>query len=123
MSERNSDDVFAVFCSDYARDILVAAHKEPRSADALAEHCGASLPTIYRRVITLVEHNLLEENLQIDPQGNHYKRYTSNLDYVRFEMDESGFAVSVHFERDFIDRFGEFWGTLGPPDNADTDET
>jgi DNA-binding Lrp family transcriptional regulator len=112
--EEGSNDAFSVFCSDFACDILVATRSKPHSAQELAKYCDASLPTVYRRVNTLVDRGLLEEELEVDPDGDHYKTYTSNLDYVRLEVEETGFVTSISFQRDIADQFGEFWQDLGP---------
>lgn len=127
------DDLFDVLCSDHARRILVAAERKARSASELAEYCDSSLPTIYRRVEALVEHDLLEEDLRIDPSGNHYSVYATNFEAVRFAVDSERFTVDVELKRDLVDRFGALWGDLEtgsrddrePPDrwgNDDADE-
>lgn len=113
--------MFDALCSDHAREILIATHSEPRSAEELADHCDISLPTVYRRVNTLVERDLLEENLQADPAGNHYTLYVSTLDSLRFDLETAGFAASVRFRRDIVDRFGEFWRDLGAHSSSETD--
>ena len=104
--------LFDVLCSDRARRILVAAEREPRSASELAEVCDTSLPTIYRRVEALVEHDLLEEDLRIDPSGNHYNVYAANFEGVRFAVESERFTVDVELKRDLVDRFGALWGDL-----------
>ncbi|WP_049902904.1 winged helix-turn-helix domain-containing protein [Halococcus agarilyticus] len=111
--ERDPDAMFAALCSDDAREILVAAHSEPRSAQEFADRCDISLPTVYRRVNTLVDQGLLKENLQVDPDGNHYTVYVSNLDSLEFALETAGFVASVRLRRDIVDRFGEFWRDLG----------
>jgi DNA-binding IclR family transcriptional regulator len=118
--KRDPDAMFAALCSDDAREILVAAHAEPRSAEEFAEHCDVSLPTVYRRVNTLVEQDLLRENVQIDPDGNHYTLYVSNLDSLEFVLEAAGFVASVRLRRDIVDRFGEFWRDLGAHSTRDT---
>lgn len=115
----SSNGAFSVFCSDFVCDILVATRSEPHSAQELAEYCDTSLPTVYRRVNTLVDRGLLEEELQVDADGDHYKVYTSNLDYVRLEVEEAGFVTSISFQRDIVDQFGEFWQDLGPQADQD----
>ena len=107
MSEQwQPEALFDVLCSDYARRILVAAEREPRSASELAEGCNTSLPTIYRRVEAVVEHDLLEEELRIDPSGNHYSVYATNFEGVRFAVESKRFTVDVELKRDLVDRFG-----------------
>jgi predicted transcriptional regulator len=116
-------DLFEVLCSDHARRILIAAEDEPRSAQDLAEHCETSLPTIYRRVNALVEYDLLEESLAIDPSGNHYKTYETNFEQVRFAIEQGGFAAAVDLKRDLVDRFGALWEDLEAKSREDTDSS
>lgn len=111
--ERDPDAVFEALCSNYAREILVAAEDEPRSAQHLAEQCDTSLPTVYRRVNALVEQNLLEEVTRIAADGNHYTLYVSNLETVRLDVERTGFSATVRLKHDIVDRFGEFWRDLG----------
>ena len=58
--EGESEDVLAILDDEYAKDILVETHAEPRSARRLAELCDASRSTIYRRIERLQAHDLLE---------------------------------------------------------------
>ena len=112
--EWQSEELFDVLCSDHARRILVAAELEPRSAQDLAEYCDTSLPTVYRRVNALVEYDLLEESLAIDPAGNHYKTYETNFEQVRFAIarERERFTADVDLKRDLVDRFDALWEDL-----------
>lgn len=120
--ERDPDEVFEVLCSDHSREILVAASSEPCSAQDLAEHCEISLPTVYRRVNNLVEQDLLEEQLRVDPEGNHYHLYISNFNAVQFEIEERRFVANLRLKRDVIDRFGELWRGLGAYSDENTQD-
>jgi DNA-binding IclR family transcriptional regulator len=111
--ERDPDVVFEALCSNHAREILVAAEDEPRSARSLAERCGTSLPTVYRRVNALVEQDLLEEVVRVADDGNHYTLYVSNLETIRLDVERTGFSATVRLKRDIVDRFGAFWRDLG----------
>lgn len=121
--EWQPEELFDVLCSGYSREILVAAELEPRSAQDLAEYCDTSLPTVYRRVNALVEYDLLEENLSIDPAGNHYKTYETNFERMQFaiERDREGFAANVELKRDLVDRFGALWRDLEAKSRDDGD--
>lgn len=101
-----------MFCSDHARRILVTAYSNPRSVRELAEECETSLPTAYRRVNALVEYDLLEEDLQLDPDGNHYKTYKTALDRVQFAVESEQFTVDIDLRRDIVDQFGALWQDL-----------
>lgn len=119
--EWQPEELFDVLCSGHSREILVAAELEPRSAQDFAEYCNTSLPTIYRRVNALVEYDLLEENLQLDPSGNHYKTYETNFEQVRFaiEREQKRFTADVDLKRDLVDRFGALWEDLERKSRSD----
>ena len=111
MSEDPSvEDLLAVLDDAYARPILVAASAEPQSAKALAEACDASLPTVYRRLDTLTEYNLITERTELDDDGHHYSTYEATLQSVAISLDEEGLTADVSREpTDAADRFTELW--------------
>lgn len=110
--EWNPANVFEVLASETAREVLVLASVEPMAARDLAEHCEASLPTIYRRVNVLVEYDLLEKETEFDPDGNHYNTYETTLDQLCIVIEDGDLSVDVQTERDLVDRFGGLWTDL-----------
>lgn len=110
--EWEPENVFDLFGSEYARQILALASKEPMSAQELADHTDASLPTTYRRVDALQEYDLLRASTQVDPDGNHYRTFETDLERVCFGVEDGSFTVDIQLQRDVVDRFGEFWGDL-----------
>lgn len=110
--EWDPDTLFDVFGDELARHILVLASEGPLSAEDLAEHCDASLPTIYRRVDTLEELDLLQSRIQIDEQGNQYRQFETALKRVGFTFDSGGIDIDVGLRRDLTDRFEAFWDEL-----------
>lgn len=106
--DRTVPTVADVVADDCARTILEATWTEPRSASELGERCDASLPTVYRRLETLVELDLVEERPRADPDGHHYSVYAARVERVVFELDEDGFAVRVSRRGRMADRFTQF---------------
>ena len=111
MSEELSiEDLLSVLDDEYARPILVAASDEPQSAKALAEVCDASLPTVYRRLNTLAEYDLITERTELDDDGHHYSTYEATLQSVAIELNAEGLTADVSREpTDAADRFTELW--------------
>ena len=105
------DAVFELAADDTARRILSAASEEPMSASQLADRCGVSEPTIYRRVKTLREHGLIEGSLKISSDGDHHEEFETTVDRVCLEFD-GGLAVDVQIDRDFVDKFADLWEDL-----------
>ena len=106
------ETVFDVLASEEARRILALAAAEPHSAEELAERTGASLPTIYRRVNALADLDLLSEETRIDPDGNHYRTFETDVERISLEIGDGDLDVSVERPRDVVDRFGDFWADL-----------
>jgi DNA-binding transcriptional ArsR family regulator len=96
-------NVFELLGDEEVREILVLTSEEPMSADDLADRCSASGPTIYRRIDSLQEYDLLDENVEYDADGNHYRTYESRLDEICFGVDDGAFSVDIHLRRDPLD--------------------
>lgn len=110
--EWDPDTLFDVFGDELARHILVLASEGALSAEELAEHCDASLPTIYRRVDTLEEIDLLQARMHVDSEGNQYRQFQTALKRVGFTLDSGGIDVEIGLRRDLSDRFEAFWDEL-----------
>lgn len=88
-----------------SRCILRAAHDEHRSASDLAELCDASEPTVYRRLETLREHDLVVERGRPDEDGHHYAEYRTNVEELTVEVRSDGFSLRVRRRESPADRF------------------
>lgn len=108
-----AENVFDVFGDDLSRRILVLASHRPVSAAMLADRLDASKPTIYRRVNTLAEYDLVKERIHPDrEEGNHHKRFETTLKRATFEIADGGFDVNLALRRDLVDQFEAFWEEL-----------
>jgi predicted transcriptional regulator len=110
--EWESDNVFDVLGCEIARQILVLASLRPSSATELAEHCDVSEPTIYRRVHALQEYDMLDEHIEIDDEGHHYKRYKTELKEARVQIEQGKFNIDIQLEKDYTDKFTDFWSDM-----------
>ena len=107
MSEDSDlSDIAALLDDSYARDILAIASVEPMSASALSDRCDASLPTVYRRIDRLKEHDLLVVEQRLDPDGHHYETYETRLEAVTVSLEDGTYAVEItRTEQSVADRF------------------
>ena len=115
MSEEADEEALLELLDDeYARSILTATSAEPMSAKELSEACDASVTTVYRRIDRLKDHDLIEEQLRPQPDGNHYKVFAGTLSRVEvaFEDGEMTLAVETVPEEDPADRFTRMWEDL-----------
>lgn len=106
------DSLFEVFGDELVRQILVVANERPIAAETITEHSEASLPTVYRRLNTLEELDLLRQRRRIDDDGNQYQEYETTLQRVSFELEDRGFDVDVRVRSDLSDQFEAFWDEL-----------
>jgi predicted ArsR family transcriptional regulator len=112
MSDEELVAIASLLEDDYAREILVHTSIDTHSASELADACGASEPTIYRRIEDLIEQDLLEAEQELDPDGHHYKTYAANLEAVTVELHDGEFSVEVSRHTDPADRFTELYDEL-----------
>lgn len=115
MGEKEWDPagIFDLFGDELTRRILVLASEQPLSADELARTLDTSHPTVYRRVNALLEYDLVDEQQQIDAEGNHYKTFETTLNRIAFEIDDGGYNVDIQMRQNLVDQFGGFWSDLG----------
>jgi DNA-binding transcriptional ArsR family regulator len=109
----DGDEVLSLLDDEYARAILIETSREPMSADALTERCDASPPTIYRRIDRLDEHDLVEAEQELDPDGHHYKTYRARMERVSVELDDGQLVVDVQrADETAADRFTRLYEEL-----------
>jgi len=110
--EWNPSSVFDVLGCEVAREVLALASVRAVSASELAERCGVSEPTIYRRINALQEYDMLTERTAIDDEGHHHKEYRTMLDEARFSVEDGQYDIDLQLRRDYSDRFVDFWSDL-----------
>lgn len=115
-------DLLDLLSDDYARSILAATSVKPMSAKQIAEECGMSEPTVYRRLESLTAHDLVEERTHVRVGGNDYNVYAATLSEFSLRLDEGSYEATVEGspppafpgqdEDDTADRFKEMWENL-----------
>ncbi|MCU4926509.1 helix-turn-helix domain-containing protein [Halobacteria archaeon AArc-dxtr1] len=103
--ECDAGAIGAVLADDVARAILVHTQTDALSASALADRCEVSEVTIYRRLETLREHDLVTEATVPDRDGHHYKTYRANLHRLTVALTDDGFSLDVERRETPADRF------------------
>ena len=111
MSEESDlSTVLAVLDDEYARDILTQTSVESMSASTLSDRCDASLPTIYRRLERLEECQLVTEETELAPDGNHYSVYSANLEGLELSLEDGSFELEITYaDEDVADTFTRMW--------------
>ena len=105
-------DVFHVLADDYSRRILLAADEQPRTAKDLSEICDVSLATIYRRVSTLEEYELVDERSTVDADGAHRRKYETTLEALHVEISDGELEGSMTTGDELADNFTDLWSDI-----------
>lgn len=92
------ETVLALLSDEYARAFLGAIRTEAKSARELAEECGTSRSTAYRRLDRLREAGLVVEHLECEPGGHHRRTFAATVESVGVKLGESGFETEVKVE-------------------------
>jgi predicted transcriptional regulator len=114
VDDRPIEDILDTIGDEHARRVLASISREPKSAKELAEECDLSLPTIYRRVELLEEHDLVKDRTLVAEDGNHYKVYESNFESTVISLEDDEYRVRIYREENLPDRFGQLWDDLRP---------
>ena len=112
--DRAIEDILDTIGDEHARRVLAAISREPKPAKELAEECDLSLPTIYRRVEMLEEHDLVKDRTLVADDGNHYKVYECNFESTVISLDDDEYRVRIYREENLPDRFSQLWDDLSP---------
>ena len=110
--ERPIEEILNTIGDESARDVLAAISREPQSAKQLAEECDMSLPTVYRRLELLQEHDLIEERTAIADDGNHFNVYECNFDSTVITLQDDEYKVRIYRRENVPDRFTQLWDEL-----------
>lgn len=74
---------------------------DSHSAKELATETGYSLPTVYRRLNSLKQTDLIESRTELDPGGDHYETYRATVEEIRLDFSD-GTAVTTDGERESV---------------------
>nr|WP_263020252.1 helix-turn-helix domain-containing protein [Natronobiforma cellulositropha] len=78
-----------------ARTILVATSSGPRTAKELTARTDCSSATVYRRINTLLESQLLAECIRFEEDGSHTTAYEATVERLRVDIDANGIDVAL----------------------------
>ncbi|MFB6156827.1 MAG: ArsR/SmtB family transcription factor [Haloferacaceae archaeon] len=95
-----------------ARRVLATVDREPRSAKEIASRLDLSLPTVYRRLDTLDDHDLVTDRTLVADDGNHYKVYDCTFESTVVALEDGEYEVRVFRTEGVPDRFRRLWDEL-----------
>lgn len=111
--EKSPEDFLDHLGDDLSRRILLLASNEAMSAEALADQLNVSRPTVYRRLNTLSDYELLRESLVTDSDGHHYRVFETVPIEIVLEVADGEFRITVRRTDDSTDRLDSFMDGLG----------
>lgn len=98
VSSRTTDgapEQLSLLRDDHAREILTVLADGPRYGRELAEMCGVSRPTIYRRLNRLEAAGFVTTELSPDPDGHHRKEFHLLRDRFTVAVEDGAIAVTA----------------------------
>ncbi|WP_436907615.1 helix-turn-helix domain-containing protein [Halosimplex marinum] len=98
------ESVAALLADDTVRCLLLATRGEPLPAAEIADRCGVSETTVYRRIEDLAARDLVVEHTELD-DGGHHSTYEATLERVTVDVTDDGFEVSVERRDSMADAF------------------
>ncbi|QLH77250.1 winged helix-turn-helix transcriptional regulator [Halosimplex rubrum] len=90
-----ADELLELLDAEYTRPILEAIRADPKPARAIADACGASRPTVYRRLNALQEAGLVDTDLAYDADGHHRTVFEAAFESLTVAVTEDGLSVTV----------------------------
>jgi len=93
--ERDPTDLLSLLNAEYTQSILEAIQRESKSARAVAEECGASRPTVYRRLNALEAAGLIDSGMVYDADGHHRTVFETTLETISVELVGGELSVTV----------------------------
>ncbi|WP_276274005.1 ArsR/SmtB family transcription factor [Haloarcula litorea] len=93
--DRPSTEIIECLNAEYAQRILEAVRAEAKPAREIADECGASRTTVYRRLNALQEAGLVETEMRYNADGHHRTVFEASFESLALEMTADGLTVSI----------------------------
>jgi DNA-binding transcriptional ArsR family regulator len=90
----DSGKLLTALGDDTCREVLEATDEAALTANEIADTCGLSLSTTYRKLQTLTELHLLEEQTRLRGNGRHVSEFVCQIESIGVGLSE-GFEVDL----------------------------
>lgn len=90
----DSGQLLTALGDDTARDVLEATAESALTANEIADTCGLSLSTTYRKLQTLTDLHLLDERTRLRGNGRHVSEFVCRIESVDVALAD-GFDVDL----------------------------
>lgn len=115
-TERPIEEILDMMGDQHARQVLIALSQEELSAKDLRDETELSLPTIYRRIEMLKEHDLVGEKTIVAEDGNHYRVFECTFDSTLIRLSDDEFDIRIYRTENLPARFESLWDDLSRSD-------
>jgi len=103
------DAVFEALADSGCREIIEALDA-PMTANEISEACDMPLSTTYRKVNTLQEASLVDEEVEVRNDGKHTSRYVLDFDRLSVTLNgDHGLGVDVTRPETRDERLENLW--------------
>mgnify|MGYP002760188847 CR=1 FL=1 len=102
-----------LLADEYTKPLLEEISREPMTIPELTTQLAASRPTLYRRIQTLSELDLVESQIRPAPGGTAATAYADTLSDIPITLYSGSFnAEATHTDTDAVDRLNQLWSDL-----------
>ena len=102
-----------LLADEYTKPLLEEISREPMTIPELTTQLDASRTTVYRRIQTLSELDLVESQIRPEPGGTDVKSYAATLSEITITLESGSFEAEVtHTDTDAVDRLNQLWSDL-----------
>jgi predicted transcriptional regulator len=113
LSEDQLTTIADLLADEYAKAVLEEISRKPMTIPELTTHLDASRTTVYRRIQTLSELDLVESQIRPEPGGTDATAYAATLSEITIILESGSFEAEVtHTDTDAVDRLNQLWGDL-----------
>lgn len=109
MATSDPDEVLELMADEYAKEMLALLTDDRLSATEISDRLDAAESTVYDRLERLEVAGLVNEHLQVDPDGHHHHVYDARVDAVLVEIEDGGYRVRLQVTEDPADRIAQMW--------------
>ena len=95
VESEEASELLAALADEDCRTLLRAAEREALSTSELSDACGLPLSTTYRKVDTLTEVGLFEEQIRLCRSGKHTSEYVRRIDDVWLSLTGDHIDIAV----------------------------
>jgi DNA-binding transcriptional ArsR family regulator len=100
-------EIAAVIDDECTRCILMQAYEQYLSVGELAKRCNVSESTVYRRLDSLRELELIDERTQPESEGHHFTQIQNSINRLTVEISEKEFEIEIQRRRPMAKRLTE----------------